>query len=306
MKLLKDDELAKAIFQPGPGVRALIDPVPSNRAFDTAESAIQPASLDLHLGEIFIPGADPDSSGEPVARKELSLKTGQTAVLTTKEKVQLPPNIAAFGFPPARISAAGLLVTNPGHVDPGYTGPLHLTVINMGRQEFLLYEGLAILTVLFVELSGYVASDWQKRYGPPTETSLRKDLLSRLSPDFLDIENRATKIAARVVGDAELTIKNADIEVKRLQNETALTQTRLQSRYGLITALIAAIITLIGLLVTTYFTSAKELDGLRNQVTELTKKLDDRARLENEVQQLRQQVKDLELKIGTGPKDGKK
>lgn len=306
MKLLKDDELASAIFHPAPDTSPLIDPVPSAEVFTTAESAIQPASIDLHVGQIFVPG-EFDSSGAPNAKKQLSLKTGQTAVLTTKERLQLPRNIAAFGFPPARVSAAGLLMTNPGHIDPGFNGPLELTVINMGKEEFLLYEGLIIITVLSVQLSGDVTSDWQQRYGPQQiGTSVHKDLLSRLSADFLDIENRAQSIATKVVRDAELTIKDADIQVKRLQSEIGLAQTRLQTRYSVITALIAGIVTLLGLLITNFVTSSRQIDGLKSEIADLQKKTSDRSRLEQEIEQLRQQFNDLKLRDAVDERSTKK
>jgi hypothetical protein len=37
-------------------------------------------------------------------QRDLALKFGHTVVITTQEQLNLPNSIAAFGFPPARLS----------------------------------------------------------------------------------------------------------------------------------------------------------------------------------------------------------
>ncbi len=78
-------------------------------------SPIQPCSIDLSIGELFLPSDDPDET----ALNEHILKPGQTCVAISNEKMCLPANIAGIGFPPSRLAVKGLLMTNPGHIDPG-------------------------------------------------------------------------------------------------------------------------------------------------------------------------------------------
>ena len=127
--------------------------------WDSKDSLVQPSSIDLHVGAIFRPGVKPGkpgSAGNP--RSSISLKTGETAIVETKESINLPADYAALGFPPSSVSSQGLLMTNPGHVDPGYKGTLTFTVINMGREVFKLRPAVPIVTLFRFELRG---TGWQ-------------------------------------------------------------------------------------------------------------------------------------------------
>jgi hypothetical protein len=125
----------------------------------------------------------------------------------------MPSNIAGIGFPPSSVSIKGLLMTNPGHVDPGYTGPMHFTVINMGRVSYPLHIGARICTVVFFELDSAVQADYRKRsplpVGAPSPTvppaGLREEEVNRLAKDFVDVEKRAKEIAKDAVKKAQWT-----------------------------------------------------------------------------------------------------
>src|SRR5205823_6027267 len=126
MKLLKDDQLVSLITGSKP---ILIDHGYTKDWYERS-SPVQPCSLDLMIGNIFLPGAQrSEDGGEWRPEAAYFLKPGQTAIVTTREHLSLPPNIAAFGFPPSHVSATGLLMTNPGHVDPGYSGQMRFTII---------------------------------------------------------------------------------------------------------------------------------------------------------------------------------
>ncbi len=203
MTLLKDDELIPLAMPPDPMIIGLAPPVDYS-----LNSSVQPASVDLHIGSIYIPRKNRDEPGgylNPLSAQ--ILKPGGTAVIVTQEELRLPPDIAAFGFPPSSVSFHGILMTNPGHVDPGYVGRLRFTVINMGHDDYPFREGDRIVTLLFVRLSSSCTQSWIQRHGgvpagPPTEEDI-----NRLSADFLQIKNRAKTIAEEAVRKAELRIK---------------------------------------------------------------------------------------------------
>jgi dCTP deaminase len=93
-------------------------------------------AIEFHVGDIFVPGSKPGKLGSASRpRKDLphSLEEGETAVITTLESFALDDKHTAVVFPVSSVSFKGLLMTNPGHVDPGFNGPLHVTVINMGK-----------------------------------------------------------------------------------------------------------------------------------------------------------------------------
>jgi deoxycytidine triphosphate deaminase len=161
-----------------------------------AESLIQPASLDLTIGAIYLPEADsgkPGSIGSP--RKSYPLHPGQTAVVQTLEILTFPNDLAGIGFPPSSVSSRGILMTNPGHIDPGYSGTLEFTVINMGRESYELRVGDRIVTVLLFKLGRPCKQGWLSRRGGKAASGVTPEMLGALSKDFLDFDRRATKIA---------------------------------------------------------------------------------------------------------------
>jgi dCTP deaminase len=142
--ILTDGELQKLVERQNYPLLTDYDP-PAD--WKDKGSLVQPCSLDLHIGDIFQPGVKADKAGSAGNPKtELVLKTGQTAIISTKESIHLPGDYAAFGFPPSHVSSRALLMTNPGHIDPGYSGKLQFTVINMGRESYVLRRKDLIVT----------------------------------------------------------------------------------------------------------------------------------------------------------------
>ena len=159
----------------------------------TERSPVRGASLDLTIGAIFVPGvADGKLGGSDRGKQAHGLASGETAVIRTAETLQLPGDVAAIGFPPSTaVSLAGLLTTNPGHVDPGYRGPLHLTVINMGKEVFTLYREQRIMRLMLFRLAG------PEPPLPPFPSPISEELLAKLSPDFLSVQDRVSAVIER-------------------------------------------------------------------------------------------------------------
>lgn len=155
-------------------------------------------SLDLHIGAIFRPGVKAGESGSASQPRILSvvLKEGETAIIQTRESFDLDLNYAAFVSPVSSISIKGLLMTNPGHVDPGYKGKINVTVINMGREAFSLEPGARILRSFLYKL------DTPATITPPAARPISQELLDKLSPDFLSVNSRTAAAAAFEVAKA--------------------------------------------------------------------------------------------------------
>jgi deoxycytidine triphosphate deaminase len=150
VRLLVDHEIIAALQQQDAIARGL--PTPLNVSH-TRASQVQAASLNFTIGEIFVPGTKSDDLGgcnNP--RTTFELPQGHTAVIRTRESIHLSPQRAGIAFPPAHQSLKGLLMTNPGHIDPGYNGPLHCTVIDMAHSNFHLERGDPIMRILLFEL----------------------------------------------------------------------------------------------------------------------------------------------------------
>lgn len=214
MKLLKDDELTSLLV----GTKfPIITGLPQNADWYCKTSPIQPSSVDLHIGDIFEPGKKrEEKGGESKPLSSLVLEPGHTAIVTTLEELVLPNDIAGLAFPPSRVSFQGLLMTNPGHIDPGYTGKMHLTVINMAKERYILRSNEMIITLLLVQLSGDPKSSWRQREGGKGSKSLTQDDIDRLSADFIDVENRAKTIAQEI---ADKAIAKSEISQKSFDNK---------------------------------------------------------------------------------------
>lgn len=160
--------------------------------FGGPTSRIQAASLDLSIGDIFIPGADADKPGGSRSPHTVSLREGRIAVIRTQESLAVPSNLVGLGFPPSTLSIQGVLMTNPGQIDPGYQGPLHLTVINMSKEPFTLFRGQRIIRLIFAKLDDTPSADYQARHPGAAHSPITDELLQALSIDFLNVEQRAS------------------------------------------------------------------------------------------------------------------
>lgn len=184
-------------------LRAKVSATPSE-LIDTTVSSVAPAirgcSIELHIGPIFRPGIEAGKEGSATNphRLSVSLEQGDTAIIQTIESFKLDSFHAGFVFPSSRVSIQGLLMTNPGHIDPGYSGPLHVTVINMGREPFSLQPGQPFLRAFINKLDAPATTQ------PPTSSPVVQKLLNKLSPDFLNIKSRAEEAAKKHIDRAVL------------------------------------------------------------------------------------------------------
>jgi dCTP deaminase len=179
------------------------------------EGRLRAASVNLGIGRMFDP-ADFDANGSsgddpgPLSHDEFVVRPGKAVVVETAEYLTMPDDLAGFAFPRPSLSGAGLLLTNPGQVDPGYRGHLTFTLINMGDEDRILVSGrrnLASLTLLRVESPG-VGQNWLARLGlDDSDPSFRDVLANRatqetkrhlrsLGTDFLGVEKSARAAAS--------------------------------------------------------------------------------------------------------------
>lgn len=282
MRILTDDQLrARIEGQKDP----LVQPPPVISDWYGKDSPIQPASLDFHVGNIYVPGRPPNSSGDPATVADrYVLGCGQTVVIQTLEKISLPSSLAGFGFPPSRVSSQGILLTNPGHIDPGYEGHLHLTAINMAKESFELRRGDVIATVVVLELSELPRADFRARYGHLSPSRVTQDQLDRLSPDFANVEERAQQIADKAV-------KAADVSIKRAQNRAAV---------------IGSIVTALLAIFTLYWNSQSKVDLLDQNETTMEKRFDDKLANDKRITELEQEVKELKIQLASSNKSSEK
>lgn len=253
----------------------------------TNESHIQQCSIDLHVGKIYVPDVDAGQSGsmENPITSTLSLKAGNTILIRTKEKIKLPENIAGICFAPSRITLKGVMITNMGHVDPGYNGHLHFTVINMGKTDYSLRPKDIICTMLLIQLKESTTPYGDEHYDLIGSGSSVKKIpaainrnLPRLSRDLANFEKRAEEVAEKV------SLKYA--------------------MYTLIVPIIVALVIAGGPVIERLFPNKteKEILSINNKISKIQDKINyqkDISKIENEktVIILESKIKEIENKL---------
>ena len=272
--LLNDGEIAALVR----GQPPLAHPVDTIN--DSARSQVQASSLDLRIGGIYLPerkGDEPGGKDHP--RADHSLPPGHTVVVETKETLTFPDDVGGVAFPPDAISKRGLLVTNPGHVDPGFRGRMKFTVINMGREAFPLASGGPIVTLLLFRLQQPADTDWFTRVGAPGQ-GVTQDILDVLSADFLSVERRAEEIAE--------TIANRKVETARFWT-VAL------SALSTVALILLTILPVYLAFLGVHSSTREEIIRLRTEQDALLERNDP---LEQEIESLREIITGLQLRRG--------
>jgi dCTP deaminase len=136
---------------------------------DDPELQIQPASVDLRLGREFlefertnIPCIHPDSEQEVDeyvaetvidANAEFILHPGDFVLGTTKERVEIPPDLLAHVEGRSSLGRLAVVIhATAGVVDPGYRGQITLELSNLGTAPVALRPGMRVSQLIFTEL----------------------------------------------------------------------------------------------------------------------------------------------------------
>lgn len=160
----------------------VIDPLGPN--------AIQPASVDLRLGNQFrvfrnsqIPYIDvkreyPDLTELVVIDDDhpFVLHPGEFALAVTYERVRLPDFIVGRLEGKSSLGRLGLLIhSTAGYVDPGWDGALTLELSNVANLPIMLYHRMKVSQISFLQLtepaenpygSAAAGSKYQHQDGP--------------------------------------------------------------------------------------------------------------------------------------------
>ncbi|MDH4248857.1 MAG: dCTP deaminase [Deltaproteobacteria bacterium] len=153
------------------------------------ENSIQPASIDLRLGQHYLKVDENDFDtirlDRPiryveVTREEIVIPPLSFMLATTMEYIRLPTNVTAFVEGRSSIGRIGLFVQNAGWVDPGFEGELTLELFNANRQPIILQAGRRVCQLVFAQMDRPAESPYQGKY-----QGQRKPVGSRIFQDPL-------------------------------------------------------------------------------------------------------------------------
>jgi len=170
---MKNEDYVRAVLPYQEIIKSEIIKGTPNKDSPYFNDCFQPSSYDMRIGAII--------SGEDYKNKEgdeIFLESGGIATIITIEEVHLPLDICATVFPPNFLSLQGVLILNPGHVDPGFEGPLTARIINLQKTKLHLRVGDRIITIVFQYLSQPTSKPYEKKW---SSRELRELEIRRLS-----------------------------------------------------------------------------------------------------------------------------
>jgi len=149
-----------------------------NLVIDPKPDIIQPASVDLHLGDdgiVLRSGViDPyhdyrdDRTNEHKMVTPLHLLApGDFLNVHTLEWIEIPSKLVGILVGKSSLARIGLQVESAGYVDPGWCGRLTLELKNLGPLDIVLRPGMPICQIRFQTLT----SKPEHLYGDPALNS---------------------------------------------------------------------------------------------------------------------------------------
>lgn len=129
------------------------------------DDCIQPASIDLRLGNTFAVQKPPHlvistTKGilpemERTKRESILIEPGQFLLGTTRERVEIDKHHAGRVEGKSSFGRIGLLIhATAGFIDPGFRGHITLEFFNLTRSSIELVEGQKICQLAITALSG--------------------------------------------------------------------------------------------------------------------------------------------------------
>ena len=187
--ILSDREL-KARIESG---SIVIEPL------DDPDLQIQPASVDLRLGNTFmvykLPHVACIDSRDPMSVNGYTeeivipdgdgfiLQPGEFALGSTLERVSVPSDLVARVEGRSSIGRIAIVVhATAGFIDPGFEGEITLELSNLGRCAVKLYPGMRISQVVFHTMTSPAERPYGKARGSKYQGQ-RGPVASRLSAD---------------------------------------------------------------------------------------------------------------------------
>jgi dCTP deaminase len=158
---------------------------------DDPDLQIQPASIDLRLGREFLEFQRTNISCiHPTKEEEVDeyvtetvvdpddefvLHPGDFVLGTTKERVEIPPDLLAHVQGRSSLGRLAIVIhATAGVIDPGYTGQITLELSNLGTAPVALTPDMRISQLIFTEMKSAAekpygierGSKYQEQVGP--------------------------------------------------------------------------------------------------------------------------------------------
>jgi deoxycytidine triphosphate deaminase len=147
---------------------------------DYLDENFEPASYDLRIGTIYKDGKIISNDHPQSSLYFSKIKPSEIVTFHTLEKVKIPHDCCGTVFALNSYSSSGLLILNPGHIDPGFEGYISVCAINLSKKEFDVDLGHKIFTLIIEKLNESIS---RKEF----EVLQFKNRFQKLSSSFFDL-----------------------------------------------------------------------------------------------------------------------
>jgi deoxycytidine triphosphate deaminase len=89
----------------------------------------------------------------PEKSQSIVIKPGESYLVTTNEKVNMPADLTANMWCRSTLYRTGMILSG-GNIAPGYSGELSFTLFNSGQAEMEIELGARIVHIMFFEVNG--------------------------------------------------------------------------------------------------------------------------------------------------------
>lgn len=138
------------------------------------KDAVQPASLDVHLGSSFVVFEKTDYAMNPLTmiptgkevmiNKTITIDPQEFMLATTIECIKLNRSMVARVEGVSSLGRVGLVVhSTAGYIDPGFSGQVTLELFNMAPWPLRLTPGMRVAQLAFERTTG-PSSGYKGRY----------------------------------------------------------------------------------------------------------------------------------------------
>jgi len=150
------------------------------------------ASYDLSLGEEVL--VTPNKKPQHLRMGEiLNIESGQFAVLTTEEYLEIPDNLLGLITVRFTYKSKGLVNISGFHVDPGFKGHFFFSVYNAGPTTVTLRRGEKVFSLFFAEIHPPTSyrGDYKERTHIPIE--IVETFAGARVPSLQSLEDRVNR-----------------------------------------------------------------------------------------------------------------
>ncbi|RMD77154.1 dCTP deaminase [Candidatus Dojkabacteria bacterium] len=137
------------------------------------ENSIQPASVDVTIGDFFLVIDDLLTSVidmctpikyREIQAEEIILPAKSFVLATTREYIKLPNNLTAFVEGRSSVGRMGLFIQNAGWVDPGFEGKITLELYNANSLPIKIKAGRRIGQLVFCQMDQEAEKPYRGKY----------------------------------------------------------------------------------------------------------------------------------------------